>query len=95
MKQLNYSDITKTVLNTKIYKCLNEVNMFWWGCVLGLQYGKIDTIRVSENEQPNDHGFTPIVRIKYSSAYENNPGKIVLWYDKVFEKQYNEQKPNP
>lgn len=73
-------------LTNKIQKALLEKNYFWWGVVIGIQYGEWSTWRVSEKEEPTTNtGFKSIVRIKYLSPYDDKvKSRIVKWYDKSY-----------
>lgn len=72
-------------IQAKIDKALREDNHFWWGCVIGIAYGKrVDTIRVNEKEQPTAADFIPVVRVKYLSPYDSTvKSRIVKWYNKL------------
>lgn len=81
MKQDTYIE-----LQAKIEKAIKEQNHFWWGCEIGIAYGKrVDTIRTNEEERVTAKDFKPIVRVKYGSPYANQPkeGKIIKWYDQT------------
>lgn len=78
-------------LNSYIEEAINEQNHFWWGCVIGLQYGRLYSIRVNEDEEPSycvdteerkANTFQPIVRVKYGSPYKGREpkGHVVSWY---------------
>ena len=79
-------------LDNEINKAIHEQNHFWWGCVIGMQYGKLSLQRVDEDEElsycvdseeDKAKTFQPIVRIKYGSPYDGDEkiGNIVSWYD--------------
>ena len=79
-------------LQSLINEAIHEQNHFWWGCIIGLQYGKLSINRVSENEElsycvdneeQRQNSYQPIVRIKYGSPYEGREkvGYLVKWYD--------------
>jgi len=80
------------LLEQEIHKAIHEQNHFWWGCIIGMQYGKLSLQRVSEDEElsycvdteeQKEKTFQPIVRIKYGSPYEGDEkvGHLVSWYD--------------
>ena len=81
-------------LQQLIKYAINEQNHFWFGCVIGMQYGSLHLIRVDEDEEPSycvdteeerERTFKPIVRVKYGSPYKDREpkGHIVKWYDEV------------
>ena len=73
--------LTEGDLHQKIGKCIQERNYFWWGCIIGIQYGKLSTIRCNENEEPDGSEFIKIVRVKYSSPYKPyEHGEVIKWY---------------
>lgn len=69
-------------IKSEINKALREANHFWWGCVIGIAYGRrVDAIRVNEREEPIATDFIPIVRVKYLSPYDNKvKSRIVKFY---------------
>lgn len=84
----------KEVLQKRIDKAINEQNPYWWGCVIGLQYGKISALRVDKDDEPaycidsdeeRENTFKPIVQVKYGSPYKGDEpkGHIVKWYDEI------------
>jgi len=90
MKPYNEAELQK-----EINEAIREQNHFWWGCVIGLQYGKISVKRVEEDEELSycvntveeiANAFQPIVRVKYGSPYEgkgwSKTGRLVKWYDR-------------
>lgn len=42
---------TEDQLNDLISKIINEQNNFWWGCVIGYQYGKLLTCSIDKNDE--------------------------------------------
>jgi hypothetical protein len=97
-------------LQKLISEAINEQNHFWWGCVIGLQYGKLSVNRVGETEElsycvnteeQRQNSFQPIVRVKYGSPYEGREkvGHVVSWYDEVNHNPVNvaylRRKPEP
>lgn len=87
MKKYNEQELFKL-----IYKAINERNHFWWGCIIGLQYGKLSILRVNKDdilsycvdtEEQKEYSFHPIVRVKYGSPYKgmDKTGHIVNWFN--------------
>jgi hypothetical protein len=79
-------------LERLIDKAINQQNHFWYGCVIGLQYGVIFWKNVDKNEElqycvdteeQREDTFKPIVRVKFGSPYKDGEpkGHIVKWYD--------------
>lgn len=79
------------ILNKAISKAINEKNYFWFGCVIGMQYGSLHSIRVDgdeelsycvDTEEERENTFKPIVLVKYGSPYKDREpkGHIVKWY---------------
>jgi hypothetical protein len=101
-----YNEIWLTKL---INESINEQNHFWWGCVIGMQYGKLSVKRVSEEEvlsycvdteADRANTFMPIVRVMYGSPYKGHKktGHIVSWYNESHEPvnvSYLRIKPEP
>lgn len=100
----------KELLQKHIDKVINEQNHFWFGCVIGLRYGILCSIRVSENEELSygvnseeelQKTFQPIVRVKYGSPYEGQEkkGYLVNWFDEINHNPVNvgylKRKPEP
>jgi len=78
------------ILNKAINKAINEQNHFWWGCVIGLQYGSLYSVRCNEDDgfsvgvKPDTDKrdiFMPIVKVKYGCPYNNKIGCIHSWFD--------------
>lgn len=59
-------------------------NHFWWGAVVGVEYGEVSTWRCSKKEEPHKDSktFVPYSRVKYGSPYEGQDpnGEIVKYY---------------
>jgi hypothetical protein len=81
----------EALLKRLIDEAINEQNHFWWGCVIGMQYGKLSVKRVNSSEEPaycvdneeqKARAFQPIVRVKYGSPYKGSSkvGHLVKWY---------------
>ena len=96
------------ILQKEIDKAINEQNYFWFGCVIGMQYGKLYSIRVDKDEdlqecvdteEQREQTFKPIVLVKYSSAYDDSKGYVVKWYDEEnhmpVDVSYLRSKPEP
>jgi hypothetical protein len=104
MKTYNEAQLTKW-----INEAIREQNHFWWGCVIGFQYGRLSLKRVDEDEElsycvnteeERANTFMPIVRVKYGSPYEgmSKTGHIVSWYNENHEPinvSYLRLKPEP
>ena len=94
-----------------INEAIHEQNHFWWGCVIGLQYGKLSMQRVDsdeelsycvDNEEAQARTFMPIVMVKLGSPYVgeqwSKTGHIVKWYAENHEPvnvSYLRVKPEP
>lgn len=71
------------IIEGEINKALRSRNMFWWGCVIGISYGRVDTVRINEGEKYSSIGFRPVVRVKFLSQYDDKvKSRIVKWYKK-------------
>ena len=91
MKSYNEAQLTKW-----INEAIREQNHFWWGSVIGMQYGKLSMKRVDKDEEisycvnteeDRANTFMPIVLVKLGSPYEgaewSKTGHIVKWYDEA------------
>lgn len=102
----NYNEDT---LNKAINKAIKEQNHFWWGCLIGMQYGSLYTVRCEKDEEPSycvdteeekADTFMPIVKVKYGSPYESmsKTGHIERWFREDHEPlnvAYLRLKPEP
>jgi hypothetical protein len=105
------SSYDKAQLTKWINEAIREQNHFWWGSVIGMQYGKLSMKRVSEDEELSycvntvediANSFMPIVLVKLGSPYVgkgwSKTGKIIKWYSKDHEPvnvAYLRIKPEP
>jgi hypothetical protein len=97
------------ILAKGIQKAINEQNHFWWGCIIGLQYGSLSSMRCNEDEEPSycvdteeerARTFMPIVKVMYGSPYKSmsKTGHLVKWYSPDHEPlnvSYLRLKPEP
>lgn len=68
-------------IQTRINKTLTESNHFWYGCILGIESDKINSVLINDkNEEANIVDFLPVVKIKFGSIYNGIKGKIIKWY---------------
>jgi hypothetical protein len=95
-KTYNMKSYDESYLKRLINEAVKEQNHFWWGCVIGMQYGKLSVKRVGQDEElaycvdteeAKAKTFMPIVRVKYGSPYKGQSiiGHVVCWYSKDHE----------